>query len=336
MIEVLSPSGHATVQDAGRIGFRHVGIGSSGAMDGLALATGNLLLGNAPGAAGIECPGVPMCLRFMQDTAFALTGADATATLGSRPIPADWRDFARAGDELSLGHARHGVYSYITVAGGIDVPLVLNSRSTHLRGAFGGFEGRMLQPGDRIAIGQSNAAEASFGVIAPHEVLPLDAGADGAIIVRVLPAAEYGYFTTQAQDAFWSTPWKVSAQSNRAGYRLMGPSLALAEPIEMRSHGLVPGVIQAPAGGQPIIQLADAYTAGGYPKIGVVIEPDLWRIAQTPLGGALRFRLCDHASALAAHYAVKAHLDRIRLWIVSCGFAAPEASVQRAVDRSTA
>jgi 5-oxoprolinase (ATP-hydrolysing) subunit C len=317
MIEILSPSGHATVQDAGRIGQRHLGIGSSGAMDGLALATGNILLGNPLDAAGLECPGVPMRIKFLQDTAFAITGADTAATIAGRPLPADWRDFARAGDELCLGHAQQGVYCYITFAGGIDVPLVLGSRSTHLRGVFGGFEGRMLQPGDRLAIGEGTSTEAAFGVISPEEALAFDM-MDDATVVRVLPAAEHDAFTTQSLEWFWSTSWKISSQSNRAGYRLTGPNLSLAQPIEMRSHGLVPGVIQGPDGGQPIIQLADAYTAGGYPKIGVVIEPDLWRIAQTPLGGSLRFRMCSHYEALAAHDAMKAHLDRVLLWTKTC------------------
>ena len=325
MIEILSPAGHATVQDAGRFGHRHVGIGSNGAMDGLALATGNLLLGNTLDAAAIETTGVPMRLRFLRDTAFALTGADCAATLAGRPLPVDWRDFARAGEELCLGHARRGVYACITFAGGIDVPVVLGSRATHLRGGFGGHQGRMLQPGDRFPLGASAAADVAFGVIAPEEALPLGGAADAATVVRVLPAAEYEAFSAQAQHDLWTTPWKISAQSNRAGYRLNGPSLALAEPIEMRSHGLVPGVIQGPAGGQPIIQLADAYTAGGYPKIGVVIEPDLWRIAQTPLGGSLRFRRCDHAEALAAYDAVQAHLDRIRIWMATCGLDAAAA-----------
>ena len=318
MIEILAPAGHATVQDAGRLGHRHVGIGPSGAMDALALASGNLMLGNAPGAAAIEVPGVPMRLRFMRDTAFALTGADPAATLGGRPLPPNWRDFARAGEELVLSHARHGVYCTIAVAGGIDVPSVLGARATHLRGRFGGFMGRMLEPGDRLPLGPSTAGPGSFGVIAPEKALPLEAE-DGASLVRVLPAAEYAYFDAASQAALWSTPWVISAQSNRAGYRLMGPNLALGEPIEMRSHGLVPGVIQGPAGGQPIIQLADAYTAGGYPKIGVVIEPDLWRIAQTPLGGRLRFVRCSHAEGLAAHDALAAHLARIRVWMATLG-----------------
>ena len=324
MIEILAPSGHATVQDLGRLGHRHVGIGSSGAMDGLALSIGNLMLGNAPGAAGIECPGVPVCMRFLKDTAFAITGADPGATLSGRPIPRDWRDFARTGDELCLGHARRGVYSYVTVAGGVDVPPVLGSRSTHVRGVFGGFHGRVLQPGDQLPIGRSDAGEASFGVVAPEEALQIDMGEDGSTIVRVLPAAEYEAFSPGSQHDLWSTSWKISAQSNRAGYRLNGPSLSLAQPIEMRSHGLVPGVIQGPAGGQPIIQLADAYTAGGYPKIGVVIEPDLWRIAQTPLGGSLRFRRCTHAEGLAAHDAMQSHLGHIQLWIRTCGLGVSE------------
>jgi 5-oxoprolinase (ATP-hydrolysing) subunit C len=321
MIEILDPAGHATVQDAGRFGHRNVGIGANGAMDGLALATGNLMLGNAPDAAAIEIPGVPMRVRFLTDMAFALTGADPSARLNDRRLPQNWRGFAHAGDELSLGHARRGVYSYLAVAGGIDVPPVLGSRSTHLRGGFGGFEGRMLQPGDRIPIGWNGASDASFGVIAPEETLPLEVSPDEATVVRVLPAAEYDAFSAESQHALWSTPWRITAQSNRAGYRLAGSCLTLAEPIEMRSHGLVPGVIQGPAGGQPIIQLADAYTAGGYPKIGVIIEPDLWRVAQTPLGGALRFRRCSDAEALTAHDALQAHLNRIRLWVATSGFA---------------
>ena len=319
MIEVLDPAGHATVQDAGRLGHRHVGIGSNGAMDGLALATANLMLGNSHDAAAIEIPGVPMRLRFLADTAFALTGADTGATLGGRPIPRNWRDFARAGEELVLGHARRGVYAVLALAGGIDVPQVLGSRATHLRGGFGGFEGRMLQPGDRLPVGRSDAGRLAFGVVAPERALPVADMAEGSTVARVLPAAEYEAFDAGAQSALWSTAWRISAQSNRAGYRLMGPVLNLAEPIEMRSHGLVPGVIQGPAGGQPIIQLADAYTAGGYPKIGVVIEPDLWRIAQTPLGGTLRFKRCTFAEGLAAHDALNAHLDRIRVWMATLG-----------------
>ncbi|MGL4323803.1 MAG: biotin-dependent carboxyltransferase family protein [Beijerinckiaceae bacterium] len=317
MIDILAPAGNATVQDAGRFGHRHVGIGSNGAMDALALKTANVMLGNHLNCAAIEVPGVPMRLRFLADTAFAITGADAGVTLAGRPIPRNWRDCARAGDELVLGHARHGVYSYIAVAGGIDVPLVLGSRATHVRGIFGGFKGRILQPGDQLPVGKSDAAQASFGVGPPEKALPLN-GSDDATLVRVLPAAEYDAFHADAQHAFWTTAWRISSQSNRAGYRLMGPVLDLAESLEMRSHGLVPGVIQGPAGGQPIIQLADAYTAGGYPKIGVVIEPDLWRIAQTPLGNALRFQRCTYAEALAAHDALAAHLDRIRTWMATC------------------
>lgn len=317
MIEILDPPGHATVQDPGRFGHRHVGIGTNGAMDSLALRTANLMLGNPFNHAAIEVPGVPMRLRFLAETAFALTGADAGATLAGRPIPRNWRDHARAGDELVLGHARHGVYSYVAVAGGIDVPPVLGSRSTHLRGVFGGFQGRMLQAGDRLPTGENIARPVSFGVAPPEKALPL-AGGDDATVVRVLPAAEYDNFSADARAALWSTAWRISAQSNRAGYRLMGPVLDLAEPLEMRSHGLVPGVIQGPAGGQPIIQLADAYTAGGYPKIGVVIEPDLWRIAQTPLGSAVRFQQCSYEDALKAHDALAAHLDRIRIWMATC------------------
>jgi allophanate hydrolase subunit 2 len=128
--------------------------------------------------------------------------------------------------------------------------------------------------------------------------------------VRVLPAAEYDLYTTAAQDALWSAPWRITPHSDRYGYRLAGPRLEPVVPIELRSHGIVPGVIQVPHGGQPIVQMRDAQPSGGYPKIGTIIEADLWRMGQAVIGSSIRFLRCDWDEAVAAGAEVEHWLAR--------------------------
>ncbi|HSV81552.1 MAG TPA: biotin-dependent carboxyltransferase family protein [Ramlibacter sp.] len=313
MIEVLSASALATVQDLGRSGALRWGVGTSGAMDPLALAAGNLLLGNDEGAAGIEVPVFPFQVRFTADCAFACTGADCAARLDELPLPPWWTHEARRGQVLQLGLPRQdGAWrasrAYLCLAGGIDVPAVLGSRSTQLRGAFGGLDGRALRRGDtlRAVAPDRGPGVTGFGLVPPALALPLQA--DGVPAVRVLPAAEYERYSAASQAAFWSQPWKITAQSDRYGYRLAGTPLEAMEPIEMHSHGIVPGVIQVPAGGQPIIQMCDAQPSGGYPKIGTVIEADRWRLGQAPIGSHIRFIETHWDEAVAA-------LDQTRQWI---------------------
>lgn len=311
MIEILSTSSLVTVQDLGRSGFYRYGVCRSGAMDRLALAIGNLLLGNDRNAAGLEIPILPLRLRFDVAMNFSLAGADCGAMVGDRPLPPYWATRAKAGDVLMLNAPRSGCRAYLCVAGGIDVPEVLGSRSTQLREVFGGVDGRALVKGDRIAATGNDVRLPKDGVGALPPTVALAAAGDGGAAVRVIPAAEYGDYDDASRAAFWSADWRVTGQSNRAGYRLEGPGLALTRPIELRSHGVVPGVIQVPAGGQPIIQLADAATMGGYPKIGVVIDADLWCIAQARPGDALRFVECDTARAADAHDETEAYLTHL-------------------------
>lgn len=314
MIEILSVRGPASIQDLGRLDQYRFGVGTSGAMDDLALRAGNILLANDDNAAGIEIPMMPFKVRFCRDMAFALTGADVEATLGGRAIPPWWRLHARAGDILDLRAMTHGARSYVTVSGGIGVPVVLGSRSTQLRGEFGGLQGRSLLPGDILPcsapgsagwIGELGAEPADIALARPN------ARADD-IAVRVVIAGEYEAYDGPAQDLFWSSSWKVTPQSNRYGYRLLGPPVTPIAPIEKRSHGIVPGVIQIPPNGQPIIQMRDAQTSGGYPKMATVIGADLWRVAQASLGGKLRFEQTSYIDALAALDMMSAYLDRLR------------------------
>ena len=314
MIEVLSSAALATVQDMGRTGSLRWGVGTSGAMDKLALAAGNLLLGNEAGAAAIEVPVFPFKLRFDQDCAFALTGADCAARLDEAPLLPWWAHQAHAGQTLTLGLPQGGKHrgsrAMLCLAGGVDVPEVLGSRSTQLRGAFGGHEGRALRRGDALrAAGEGQPCKTGFGLVPPALSLPLQV--DGVPAVRVLPAAEYLGFEEASRAAFWAGNWKITAQSDRYGYRLEGDALRAIAPMEMRSHGIVPGVIQVPHSGQPIIQMRDAQPSGGYPKFGTVIEADLWRLGQAPIGSRIRFIECNWDEAVAAHDEMQAWLDKV-------------------------
>jgi biotin-dependent carboxylase-like uncharacterized protein len=324
MIEVLSSSALATVQDQGRDGYLRYGVGTAGAMDRLALTVGNLLLGNPDDAASIEIPMFPFRIRFLEDLDFAITGADCAARLGERPVLPWWTTHANKGDVLTIGVPNHGTRCYLSLAGGVDVPVVLGSRSTQLRGEFGGHEGRQLKKGDVLkAIGLIDPAGhaaaahgAGFGSVPPEHALPAPVSvpcADaGDTVVRVLPAAEYDCYQPQSIDAFWREGWKVTPQSDRYGYRLAGPTLEPVRPIEKRSHGIVPGVIQVPHSGQPIIQLRDAQPSGGYPKIGTVIEADLWRLAQARIGTRIRFVQTTYQEAVAALEELDRYLTRVR------------------------
>jgi len=325
-LEVLSHTALATVQDLGRSGALRWGVGTSGAMDPLALAAGNLLLGNDEGAAAVELQVFPFEVRFSADSAFALTGADTDARLDGRALLPWWRHEARAGQVLRLNVPRRASAwpasrAYLALAGGVDVPEVLGSRSTQLRGAFGGHAGRALRAGDRLAAarpgeggietrGQGSEAPAGFGLVPPALAMPLLA--DGLPAVRVLPAAEYSGYDDASRAAFWAQPWKITPQSDRYGFRLAGEPLRAIAPMEMRSHGIVPGVIQVPPGGQPIVQMRDAQPSGGYPKIGTVIEADLWRLGQAPIGSLVRFVETTWADAVAALDANRRWLDEAR------------------------
>ncbi|MDR6755003.1 biotin-dependent carboxylase-like uncharacterized protein [Mycoplana sp. BE70] len=311
MIEILSTGAVNSVQDLGRPGFLDVGVGWSGAMDAPALAAANLLLGNAPNAAGIEVSLFPFRLRFLRDTVFAVTGADCPITLGDRSLPSWWAETARAGETLKLGLPRAGARAYLALGGGVDVPKVLGSRATDLKSGFGGWQGRGLNRGDQLPLVERGALlEGGIG-IDPTNLRDGGAPTESPVVLRVLPSAEHLAFTEAALEAFFSTEWSVSNEANRMGYRLSGPELALTRKLELFSHGIMPGTVQVPPSGQPIIQLAEANTCGGYPKIANVIEADLWRLAQAPVGATLRFALIDREEAVAAIVRQRRALDDI-------------------------
>lgn len=314
MIEIIRPGALASIQDLGRPGFRRFGVGTAGALDTVALTIGNRLLGNPAGDAAIEFTLGRAAVRFHADMRVSLSGTDCRANLDGVSVWS-WHAFdVRRGETLTLSAAQGGTRTYLCVAGGIAVAPVMDSRSTDLKAGFGGLGGRALCEGDRLDAGRPGVAEDSdwLGVQAPAWALPVKKLGD-AVPIRMLPGIEYEDFDAAAHEALWQSDWIVTPNSNRMGLRLQGPALARQpeRAADLLSHGVLPGVVQVPPAGQPIVLMADAQTTGGYPKIGVVIGADLWRLAQVPLGAPVRFVHVSLEEAAAAQAALDRYLQQV-------------------------
>ncbi|WP_141259806.1 5-oxoprolinase subunit C family protein [Komagataeibacter diospyri] len=317
MMTILETSALNTVQDLGRPGYRNLGVGTSGVMDAIALQVGNILLGNQMDDACIELQTYPFVLRFDAPASFAVTGIDAAIEVDGRTILPWTVETVAAGQVLRVGAPRTGARGYICIAGGIEVPVVLGSRSTQLRGGFGGLDGRPLETGDMLKTTGATLDVAGYGAVPPATVLDAVASEDDAKVIhlRAMPATDYELFTPESRQRLWDTPWRITPQSNRVGYRLSGAPLELNHRVELRSYGVIAGIVQVPPAGEPIVQLADANTVGGYPRIVTVIEADLWRLAQARIGTHIRFHECSFAEGVAAMQPVNAYLDDLRMMV---------------------
>jgi KipI family sensor histidine kinase inhibitor len=290
-VEVVSPGLLTTVQAAGRRGARRFGVAVCGPLDPLSHARANLALGNEGEAAALECTALGPTLRFLRPTHFALAGADLgarleRADLGAWEVPAGVSVLARAGNVLTFDGRRSGCRAYVAFAGGLDVPLVLGSRATDLVGGFGGFLGRALAAGDTLAVRPPS------GSLPRVENAPREELAGDEATVEVVLGPQEHHFPAEAIERLLGSAYTVGAASDRVGCRLVGPKLAHTGPPEIVSDGMVPGSIQVPPDGQPIVMLADGPTTGGYPKIATVVTRDLPLLAQLlPGSGRVRFRL---------------------------------------------
>ena len=303
MISILTPAAQTTVQDLGRRGFRHLGVGRSGAMDRLSVTIGNYLVGNAADAAALELCMPPARIRLDANCAIALTGADCSARLDDRPVALGRRVVAEAGQTLALSAAHSGIRAYLCIAGGIDVPQVLGSRSTDLQAGIGGLDGRLIRRGDVLKIAPSPIPEpAAAGVLLPQM----------GNSIRVIAGPEFVGFAPESREVLFTASWKVTAQSNRMGYRLEGPALLRQDTEELKSHAVFPGVVQVPPGGAPIVLMADAQATGGYPRIATVIAADQWRLAQIPPATSIRFALSTRDGALLALQKQHSYLQRMQ------------------------
>jgi KipI family sensor histidine kinase inhibitor len=286
-VEVIDGGLLTTVQDPGRFGHRRHGVAWAGAMDGSALRAANLLVGNAPGAAGLECVVAGPALLFLAPTRLAVTGADLGPVLhrddmGPWPVPRRSAVLARPGNRLSFTGRRAGCRAYVALAGGVDVPLVMGSRATDLGAGFGGLAGRALRTGDRLAVGPARGQPAHVAEAAPT--------AGRATTLRVVLGPQDDHLGAASVARFLSVEYAVTAASDRIGCRLQGPPLEHARGGEIVSDGMVPGSVQVPPDGQPIVAMADGPTTGGYPKVATVVAADLPLLAQVVPGeGTVRF-----------------------------------------------
>jgi KipI family sensor histidine kinase inhibitor len=289
-LEVLDGGLLTTIQDAGRFGYRRLGVTQGGPMDAAAHRAANRLVGNPEGAAALECTIAGPSLRFAVTAAFAITGADLGAFLeradkGDWEVPLSMSVLARAGNVLTFRGRRAGCRAYIAFAGGIDVPPVLGSRATDLTAGLGGLEGRGLRAGDRLAL--CPGARVSI----PSSSRTPPPAPSEAVTVRVVLGPQADLFTPDALSRFLSEAYSVTPVSDRVGCRLSGSPLRHAGAAEIVTDGMVFGSVQVPPDGQPIVMMADAPTTGGYPKIATVVAADLPLAAQlVPGAGRLSFR----------------------------------------------
>ena len=308
MIEILEAPPLLTVQDAGRFGLRAEGVPIAGAMEGWAFATANLLAGNSPSTAVFEWAVGGGAMRFHRDAHFALTGASAEALLNERPVPGETTCLAKAGDILRVLRLVRGRFLYLAIRGGLDVPVVLGSRSTYLQAAFGGFEGRRLHAGDAVPLGSPGLRAPRPGFAVPIQLRPdYDASR-----LRVLPGSRAAALPKESWTGLTDETFRVSAASDRMGYRLDGPAFAVRAGAALLSEPTCTGAIQATEEGQLIVLLSDGPTVGGYPVVAVVIGADLPVLVQKTPGAPVRFEPVSLEEAGAARAQRTGALESLR------------------------
>ncbi len=337
-IRVLKHGVCATIQDQGRPEFQHLGVVSGGACDRYALGLANRLVGNPADAAAIEVTLWGDAFSFDKETLVSVTGGDLTAVAerdgnaAEQAIPLDRPVLLHPGTTLRFRGCRTGCRAYLAVAGGIDVPRVLGSRSTYLRAAVGGKDGRALRASDVIPIGELTESHLKISerltylprdvaivgdqFIAPRWSAMMRSGTEHDVTcLRVLRGSHFKYLSESQRQQLWSDSFQVSEQSDRMGYRLRGPKLQLDGAEEMLSAGLMPGTLQLPGDGQVILIMADGAPTGGYPRVAHVISADLPIAAQVRPGQRICFREVDLATAHRELASQTSALRRLELWM---------------------
>ncbi len=304
-VKVLHPGLLTTIQDLGRYGSQKYGVIVSGAMDFYSLRVANLLVGNNEDEGALEITLFGTTLQFEKDLLIAITGGDFLTTIDGENAPM-WRPILiRKGSVLQFKSAVKGCRAYVSFAGGIAIPKVMDSKSTYLRAGIGGFQGRALQKGDTLDCGEMNERSQSVG----QQLEKMNGHFTWAVnynalinlhptqTIRVLKGTEFNRFDEKSQQTLFNEPYSITTQADRMGYRLDGPVLSLAEKFELLSESVTYGTIQVPPNGQPIILMADRQTTGGYPKIGQVISADLSSLAQLQPTSTIHFKEVSHEEA---------------------------------------
>lgn len=318
VVSVINPGLATTVQDLGRPGYFHLGIPIGGAMDRMALRAANLLVGNDEGAACLEAVFMGPELEFGEDATVAVTGAEMPIKIDGVEQPSWTALRVKAGGRLSFGFLKKGARIYVAIAGGIDVPEALGSRSTYVIGALGGFKGRAIAKGDELPIGRPGAAKEGRTLA---EELRRSSASPAEL--RVLPGLYAHRLQEESAAGFFEDQWKVASEADRMGYRFKGgrplrfvdrepPFGAGSDPSNIVDSCYPYGSIQVPSGSEPIILHRDAVSGGGYFMLGTVISADMDLIGQMQPNTPTTFIKVDMVEALRARAERAALLDRIR------------------------
>jgi biotin-dependent carboxylase-like uncharacterized protein len=318
-IRVKSPGLLTTVQDTGRFGEYDIGMPPSGAMDVFSYQVGNYLVGNEDGAAGLEITYFGPELEFTEDAVVAVTGAEMPPKINGEEAPT-WETLqVREGDVLSFDYLKNGARSYLAVAGGIDVPVFMHSRSTYTLIGLGGHEGRALKEGDELGLGEARNGEAQVGKRLKDDHIPRYTKETE---LRVIIGLASYRLTEESMKEFLNVEWTVTPDADRVGYRYRGGELGFVEreqpagagsdPANVVDFGYPIGSIQVPGGVEPIVLMNDAVTGGGYATIGTVISADRDRLAQSKTNDKTRFRSIELEEALAAREDRRRRLAEIR------------------------
>jgi antagonist of KipI len=319
-VTILRAGPLTTVQDLGRNGFRGIGVGASGALDGFAARIANLLVGNGEAAALIEVTLGMFRVRFNDARLIAWCGGAFEARIGGERIPAGHSVSVSAGEELALDHANPGCRAWLAISGGIDLPSILGSRSTDLRASFGGMDGRSLRAGDEFPLGAIPARATAFSrALATSRVGHWSAPANwtstavSRAVLRVIRGADWNRFEENAQKALFGENFSATAEADRMGVRFDGPELNRSDAGDLISEAVTPGTVQIPPNGKPILLLGDCQTIGGYPKIAHVISSDLSIAAQLRPGDQLRFSEVSLSTAHELLLTRERELKRFRI-----------------------
>jgi antagonist of KipI len=296
-IHVIKPGMLTTVQDRGRWGLQARGVPVAGPMDPYSHRLANALVGNDVDAATLEVTLVGPELEFGDERVVAVAGAEFALTVDGRSAPVNAVFVVTAGARLRFGRRSRGARAYIAINGGVDTPLTLGSRATHLVAAMGGINGRALRAGDNLPLGDPTLSRTLVGGDSQPIAIQFP---EGVARLRVLPGPQQEYFPPDALDVLQSASYAISHASDRMAFRLDGPRLTHARSADIISDATPLGALQVPASGQPILLMADRQTSGGYPKIATVISADICIAGQLAPGDTISFSVCSLQEALGA------------------------------------
>jgi antagonist of KipI len=307
-----------SIQDMGRYGHQHLGINPSGAMDKYAMQIGNILVGNNPTEAVLEMHFPASVFLFKKQLMIAITGADFSPSINGEMIPSGHALIVNKNDVLQFHRPVAGARAYLAVKGGYAVPAWLNSRSTNMKAAAGGFQGRSLQKNDELPVNipfQSKKQPNSFAILpwkADNDFMPVKKEPNGSMEVFVLPGQEWERLATESKENFEMTSFVITQQSDRMGYRLDNIPFPVLSREELVSSPVCSGTIQLLPDGKLIILMADHQTTGGYPRIAYVITAHRSRLAQLKAGERVFFKMTDQATAEDLLMKQEFHLQQLR------------------------